>query len=175
MDVALVRWPAEAAKRVSLLAEGKPVLLLVESGAPPQNVSPLEDWIRVPSREADMRSRMDALELRVQSFATSIAQFGSDGVPQVDDGGILRHGPKWVSLSPLEVRLVRALLERPGAVVPRQKLIEVLWPPDDDSTVGPSRSALDSHVLRLRRRLTPIGLTIRTVRARGYLLRRVET
>jgi DNA-binding response OmpR family regulator len=29
---------------------------------------------------------------------------------------------------------------------------------------------LDVHVLRLRRRVAPIGLVIRTVRSRGYLL-----
>jgi DNA-binding response OmpR family regulator len=34
----------------------------------------------------------------------------------------------------------------------------------------PTRNALDVHVLRLRRRIAPLGLEIRTVRARGYLL-----
>ena len=35
---------------------------------------------------------------------------------------------------------------------------------------APGRNALDVHVLRLRRRLAPLGLAIRTVRVRGYLL-----
>ena len=35
---------------------------------------------------------------------------------------------------------------------------------------APTRNALDVHVLRLRRRLAPLGLEIRTVRSRGYLL-----
>ena len=34
----------------------------------------------------------------------------------------------------------------------------------------PGRNALDVHVLRLRRRLEPVRLAIRTVRSRGYLL-----
>jgi len=29
---------------------------------------------------------------------------------------------------------------------------------------------LDVHIVRLRRRLAPLGLVIRTVRSRGYLL-----
>ena len=35
---------------------------------------------------------------------------------------------------------------------------------------APGRNALDVHVLRLRRRLVPLALAIRTVRSRGYLL-----
>jgi DNA-binding response OmpR family regulator len=35
---------------------------------------------------------------------------------------------------------------------------------------APGRNALDVHVLRLRRRVAPLGLAIRTVRSRGYLL-----
>ncbi len=34
----------------------------------------------------------------------------------------------------------------------------------------PTRNALDVHVLRLRRRIAPLGLEIRTVRSRGYLM-----
>ena len=44
-------------------------------------------------------------------------------------------------------------------------LAERAWP-----TGVPTRNALDVHVLRLRRRIAPLGLEIRTVRARGYLL-----
>ena len=35
---------------------------------------------------------------------------------------------------------------------------------------APGRNVLDVHVLRLRRRLAPLGLAIRTVRSRGYML-----
>jgi DNA-binding response OmpR family regulator len=34
----------------------------------------------------------------------------------------------------------------------------------------PTRNALDVHMLRLRRRLEPLGLEVRTVRSRGYVL-----
>ena len=34
----------------------------------------------------------------------------------------------------------------------------------------PGRNALDVHVLRLRRRIAPLALSIKTVRSRGYLL-----
>jgi DNA-binding response OmpR family regulator len=70
-----------------------------------------------------------------------------------------------VSLPPVEARLTRVLIERLGAVVGRDTLSRAGWPHG-----SPGRNALDVHVLRLRRRLVPLGLVIRTVRSRGYLL-----
>jgi DNA-binding response OmpR family regulator len=58
-----------------------------------------------------------------------------------------------------------ALLDRAGAVVSRDTLARAGWPDG-----APGRNALDVHVLRLRRRVDPLGLVIRTVRSRGYLL-----
>jgi DNA-binding winged helix-turn-helix (wHTH) protein len=57
------------------------------------------------------------------------------------------------------------MLDRVGSVVSREALTKAGWP-----TGTGGRNALDVHVLRLRRRLDGVGLAIRTVRARGYLL-----
>jgi DNA-binding winged helix-turn-helix (wHTH) protein len=58
-----------------------------------------------------------------------------------------------------------ALVERFGAVVHRDALAATGWPEG-----SPGRNALDVHMLRLRRRIAPVGLAVRTIRARGYLL-----
>lgn len=50
-------------------------------------------------------------------------------------------------------------------MVGRDALTRAGWPGGT-----PRRNALDVHVLRLRRRIAPVGLAIRTVRSRGYLL-----
>jgi DNA-binding response OmpR family regulator len=50
-------------------------------------------------------------------------------------------------------------------VVSREVLSERTWP---EGIRG--RNALDVHMLRLRRRVAEVGLAIRTVRSRGYLL-----
>ena len=55
-----------------------------------------------------------------------------------------------------------ALLDRYGAVVSRDALARAGWPAG-----APGRNALDVHMLRLRRRLGPLALAIRTVRSRG--------
>lgn len=158
MDVVLLRWPMERSRREELAAVERPRLLLVESGAsPPLIESPLEDWIRVPADDADLRARVDTLARRVNEVARTR--------PELDPDGVLRFGGGWVSLPPVEARLTAALIGRYGAVVSRDVLAAAGWPEG-----APGRNALDVHVLRLRRRLAPLGLAIKTVRARGYLL-----
>ncbi len=93
---------------------------------------------------------------------------GCDPSPALDDDGVLRLGDRWVSLPPVEARLTAALLDRYGAVVSRDALARAGWPAG-----APGRNALDVHMLRLRRRLSPLALAIRTVRSRGYLLERL--
>jgi DNA-binding response OmpR family regulator len=158
MDVLLLRWPAEADRRDKLIELGTARLLLVEDGAtPPHSPDCLEDWIRVPAPEVDLHARLAALEGRATRHSPS--------VPTLDTDGVLRFDTSWVSLPPVEARLTRAMVERFGAVVGRETLARAGWP---EGTAG--RNALDVHVLRLRRRLASVGLVIKTVRSRGYLL-----
>ena len=85
--------------------------------------------------------------------------------PELDEFGLLRFRGRWVALSPHQEILLRRLLAAAGQVVSRQELAAALWPehPDEDRT-------LDAHVSRLRKRVRPFGVTIHTIRARGFLL-----
>jgi DNA-binding response OmpR family regulator len=158
VDVELVRWPSEEKARDHFCDLGRPRLLLVEEGvAPPISADVLEDWIRMPIDDIDLQARVDGLQLRVEAHR--------DDVPDLDVDGVLRLGRGWVSLPPVEARLIGALLARIGAVVSRDALAQAGWPGG-----APGRNALDVHVLRLRRRIDELGLKIRTVRSRGYLL-----
>jgi DNA-binding response OmpR family regulator len=160
VDVVLLRWPAEQSRRSELEDAGRPRLLLLEDDAPPPvPADDLEDWIRVPAVDADLRARVEGLRRRAEATVGS--------APDLDDDGVLRLGGQWVSLPPVEARLMAALLERYGAVVSRDALARAGWPAG-----SPGRNALDVHMLRLRRRLSPLALAIRTVRSRGYLLER---
>jgi DNA-binding response OmpR family regulator len=162
MDVTLVRWPGERVRRSRLLEHGQPRLLLVEDGVPPPDPEDcLEDWIRVPATDADVRVRLSALAMRAAAHVQV--------VPVLDGDGVIRFGVGWASLPPVEARLTHALVTRFGAVVSREALSRSGWPEG-----APGRNALDVHVLRLRRRLAPLGLVIRTVRSRGYLMENVE-
>jgi DNA-binding response OmpR family regulator len=158
-DVAMLRWPAEAERRERLRGERRPRLLLVEADAPaPVAVDPLEDWIRLPAPEPDLRARVEGL--------VRIAVDAAVDHPRVDEDGLLRFASRWVSLPPVESRLASALVDRLGSVVSRDVLTRSAWPEGDP----PGRNALDVHMARLRRRIGQLGLSITTVRSRGYLL-----
>lgn len=159
MEVALVHWPAEQERREELRRWGQPRLLLVERGVPPIPADELEDWIRLPADDIDLHVRVEGLRRRTGDSGGS--------TPLLDDDGVLRVGDRWVSLPPVEARLTAALIDRFGGVVSRDALARSGWP-----GASPGRNALDVHVLRLRRRLSPLRLAIRTVRSRGYLLER---
>jgi DNA-binding response OmpR family regulator len=158
MDVVLVRWPAERSRRDHLQAQHQPRLLLVDQDTPaPVTTDLFEDWVRLPVQEADVRARVQGLQARVEEYGPVR--------PTIDGDGVLRVGNVWVSIPPVEARLIQALIERYGTVVGRDILTRAGWPEKE-----PGRNALDVHVLRLRRRIEPVGLAVRTVRSRGYLL-----
>ncbi len=166
MDVTLLRWPEEEGRRTRISREGAPRLLLVPDGEEPPAVGDcLEDWIRVPADEEEVRARVDALSLRTLAHLADGSRHPEPAAPVLDDFGVLRVNGSWVALPPLEARLAETLLARMGTVTSRELLIRAGWP-----TAPPGRNALDVHVLRLRRRLQPVGLAIRTVRSRGYLM-----
>ncbi|HEX4778207.1 MAG TPA: winged helix-turn-helix domain-containing protein [Acidimicrobiia bacterium] len=162
MEVVVVRWPDEEIRLERLREARVPRLLLVGAQTdPPSCVDALEDWIRLPADDRDVAARVAALMQR------AVAQHVE---PELDGDGLLRYGSRWTALSPVERLLAGALVERFGNVVTRDGLARRAWPGG-----VPTRNALDVHMLRLRRRIEPLGLEVRTVRSRGYLLQDATT
>ena len=156
MDVRLVRWPAARDQLEQLRAEGIPRLVVVDADVvPPIPPDELEDWVRLPADQADVRIRVDTLARRAESRHR----------PSLSNEGVLRFQGDAVPLSPVEARVVDTLMRRVGAVVSRRDLTESVWPEE-----APPRNALDVHISRVRRRVAEVGLQIRTVRGRGYLM-----
>ena len=112
---------------------------------------------RARARARSAFARLAALEARATRHAPS--------VPTLDADGVLRFDTAWVSLPPVEARLTRALVDASARSSAARRLLRPGGP-----KAPPGRNALDVHVLRLRRRLAAVGLVIRTVRSRGYLL-----
>jgi Transcriptional regulatory protein, C terminal len=156
VNVEVLHWPEDADRVIDLRERGIPRLLVVTDGSAPDPVDCLEDWVASGATDAERDSRRRAVSHRAQAHGVA---------PSLDGDGLLHHRDHWVSLSPVEQSLAAALLDRFGAVVARDSLAGRAWPEG-----LPTRNALDVHVLRLRRRIAPLGLEIRTVRARGYLL-----
>ncbi|HEX8779622.1 MAG TPA: winged helix-turn-helix domain-containing protein [Nocardioides sp.] len=157
-DVALIHWPAEADRREALGAAGQPRLLLIGPDEPPPLVhDDLEDWIRTPADPIEVEARVATLAGRA-AVATTPA-------PTVDTDGIVRWRGKWVSVPPIEARIMSALIDQCGEVAHRSDLIAAAWPRGVESD-----RVLDSRIKLLRRRLAPLGLYVRTVRGLGFLL-----
>jgi two-component system, OmpR family, response regulator len=160
-DVFVLRWPEEADTVDRLARLGVPRLLLVEPGvAPPGGTSCVEDWLRLPADDVDIRARLAALAERATRHPTA---------PVVQEYGCLSHRGTTVFLPPVDERVARALVENLGHPVPTEELMSRAW------SQGGSNAALRVHISRLRRRLAPLGLTITSVRAQGYLIRDATT
>ncbi len=160
VDVVTLRWPTEELRRRVLAEAGVPRLLVLDGEQPPpRELDDLEDWIRVPALEIDRRARVERLRRRLVGDEVEHPE------PTIDEDGLVHVGSSWVSVPPVEARLAVALIERFGAVVSREELSVAAWPEG-----VAQRNALDVRILRLRRRLEDLGLAIRTVRSRGYLL-----
>lgn len=156
-EIMLLRWPAESVRRARYKAMGILRLLVVEGGVPAPICSDIrEDWVRAPITDADLRARM----------ATLLAKAEAHRLPRIDPYGVLRFSDRSTSVSPTETDLMQCLIRQFKSLVPREELLECL----PERATGCSRNALDLHVMRLRRRIRPLGLIIQTVRGRGYML-----
>jgi two-component system phosphate regulon response regulator PhoB len=80
----------------------------------------------------------------------------------------VRRAGKPVQLGPTEFRLLRHLLENPGRVFSRERLLDAVWSHDSDIDAR----TVDVHVRRLRKALNEGGKPdlVRTVRSAGYSL-----
>ncbi|MEX2971732.1 helix-turn-helix domain-containing protein [Streptomyces sp. C184] len=120
------------------------------------SVGPREDWVRAPISRLDLTARVTALKHRAYGRET----------PALDAAGTLIFGTQSVTISSTHADIMELLVTRFGEVVHRSELMERLV----RRTPYPTRNALDLHIMRLRRRLAPVGLAIRTAWGRGYLL-----
>ena len=156
-DVVVLRWPEQRdeVSRLDQLGVAR-LLLLDDESEPPALDSCLQDWVRLPASDADVRARLRALEHRMQTHHTP---------PTVSEHGEFRHRGKALFLSLLDQRIAEALVSQFGQIVRDDQLLHYVWPE------GATQQALRVHISRLRRRVAPLGLTITSVRSCGYAMR----
>lgn len=157
-DVVILRWPGEQTRLADLRQQRIPRLALVSPHAPAfRSSDPLEDWVRLPASEGDVRARVRTLLARAHDERPD--------APELGDGRVLRYGSWWTTLAPTEARLAETFVDRFGGVVSRVELASAGWPEG-----LPSRNSLDVLLGRIRRRLDGSSLVLRTVRSRGCML-----
>ena len=93
------------------------------------------------------------------------------GPVSVDTAGrCAYHGDSRIDLSAREFAVLEALARRVGRVVSKEQLLESMTGWDEDLGVN----AIEVYVHRLRRKLEPAGVGIRTLRGLGYLIEKVR-
>jgi DNA-binding response OmpR family regulator len=159
-DVRLLRWPAQDQLRERYLRSGIPCLLVVEAGAgAPLCLDAMEDWVRAPIARHDLEARLTSLRAKARI----------ESKPQLDEGGTLHFRGASTPVSATQMDLMHLFVDRFEIVVAREALRAGLH---GQQTPSGSRNSLDLHIMRLRRRIVPLGLGIRTVWGHGYVLER---
>lgn len=123
-----------------------------------------DDYLVKPPRIAELVARLETVTRRAAAAARQEQSVVVTGDVRVDLGArVVEVAGEPVPLTQKEFELVEALVERPGAAVSRQQLMDRIW---GDAFVAVSRS-LDVHMTGLRAKLNRPGL-ITTIRGYGY-------
>jgi len=123
-----------------------------------------DDYIAKPFEVEELEARIRALLRRRAGARGSAVRLGS----LVFDVAArkVQIGDQQVELPKRELDLLEALLLRTGRVAPKTELSEAISSIDDAISEG----ALELYISRLRKKVEPAGLRIRTLRGLGYML-----
>jgi two-component system phosphate regulon response regulator PhoB len=148
-----------------------PVLMLTARGEETDKVRGLDtgadDYVTKPFAMSELTARIRALLRRTRPELVDERLEYVDIVLDRGSRRVTRQGRN-VHLGPTEFRLLDFLMQRPGRVFSRERLMDAVWGPN---TYVELRT-VDVHVGRLRKALRIGGADdpIRTVRSAGYAL-----
>ncbi|MDD4880391.1 MAG: response regulator transcription factor [Gallionellaceae bacterium] len=155
-------------KQVRAAKRSLPVILLTARDSVHDRVLGLDlgadDYLTKPFSLAELEARVRALLRRGQGGGAATLTCGSLEFDSV--GRRVTLAGEAVELSARELAVLETLLFRQGKVVSKEQLIESLCAWGDEVTTN----AIEVYMHRLRKKLEPGGVDIRTVRGLGYLL-----
>jgi DNA-binding response OmpR family regulator len=151
-----------------------PVLMLTARTSELEKVRGLragaDDYVEKPFGRQELLARIDAL-LRRSGGRSGVDDAYEDGRFSIDFlQRTVRAGGADMSLTPLEFRLLSALVRNAGQVLGHDQLLEMVW----RDAYGISPEEVRTYVSYLRRKLRQVGVEsecIETVRGFGYRYR----
>jgi len=158
----------EALRRLRAAAERMPVLLLTARDAVDDRVRGLDlggdDYVAKPFAMSELAARVRALIRRSQSQVGPKVVHGPLVLDTVARRAYLAGAP--LELAAREWAVLEVLLARADRIVSKEAIIQAVANWGEEL----SPNAIEVYVSRLRAKLEPAGVRIRTVRGFGYML-----
>jgi two-component system phosphate regulon response regulator PhoB len=164
-------WEVCRRLRQDLSTSSLPLIMLTAKASEEDRVLGLElgadDYVTKPFGVRELLVRVDAL-LRRSALQSPSAEVLKVGNVVIDSGRrIVAVAGKEVLFTATQFNLLRALAERRGVVISREKLISLAR----GSDVAIMDRSIDVHLAAVRRKLGKFGALIETVRGIGYRYR----
>jgi two-component system OmpR family response regulator len=159
----------EVLRRVRTRSQTMPVMVVTARDRLEDRVTGLDfgadDYMTKPFDLPELEARVRALLRRGRGGAAGVEViYGPLHFDTV--GRRVTVNDQVLELSARELAVLEVLLQRDGSVVSKEQLIEHMYGWDEEV----SHNAMEVNVHRLRKKLEPCGVNIRTIRGLGYLL-----